>query len=169
MTGPATRTEPRDAVNGAQGLFRKPLRVFLLATGVALLLGVLYGLLESSNIAPDLLQWLLMIASILLVLGIAAVSVVAAVGAIKPQEAFDEFFLSMVGAVCGVIIFIPITCAFVVGLTVRLMIGVEEVDNEAYSHWAGYMLTIMMGAGILSVVVGAPVGLIAWISRFARP
>src|SRR5688500_10636441 len=102
MTGSATRTERRDAVNGGKRLFVRPLLVFLLSAAASFLLGAFTRQWGSWNVSPEFLDTAVWLGIAALLLTAAALATVSAVWAINSQDAF------LGGAVLGVLMFILI-------------------------------------------------------------
>jgi hypothetical protein len=168
MTIPATSTEHHEGANGGKRLSERPALVFLLSAVVCFVFGAIFTLLGSVD-AFGFLDTALVIAIVLVVLGAASVSVVAAVGSIERDEVEIEFWLFVASAVYGVLIFIPLLSAFVAGVAMPYIIGLEDWDVDAAEMYlGGFILILLGGAAMVSVITGAPVGVIAWASRFAR-
>ena len=152
---------------GSQRGWRAPVQVFAACACAAFFLGLSLGLVSGSDelFAPVYAFLLLAV----VVLALAAAAAVVAVRAIEREDFDVDIVLYLVpSAIMGATLFMPILCLYVIGLFVPFAIGLEEwSEQDAEIHWPGFMLILLLFAGITSVVVGGPVGVIAWASRFA--
>ena len=109
----------------------------------------------------------------------------AATGGVQPGLDADALIASVPGlsdldieivlflipsAVLGALLFFLILGSYVLGLFVPYALALLDWNEEdTEMHWAAVMIILLIGAGLLALVLGAPVGIVAWASRFVGP
>ena len=106
-----------------------------------------------------------------IVLVLAGGAVGTAIRAILRDDLDIEIVLFLIpSAVLGALLFFLILGSYVLGLFVPYALALLDWNEEdTEMHWDGVMIILLIGAGLLALVLGAPVGIVAWASRFVGP
>ena len=140
------------------GLSRRPLSVVCLSAVVAFALGFTMTVISGS----DGYVFLLLSAAVLVLAG---GSVGTAIRAMPREDLDIEIVLFLIpSAVLGAVLFFFIVGSYIAGLSVPYALALVEW-NEQDTDWAGWIIVLLIGAGLLAVIVGGPVGIVAWASR----
>ena len=146
-----------------RGLLPKPLPVICSIALVAFLLGFVLVLVSGSD-GPNGFVFLALSAIVLI---FAAGAVTAAIREIPRDDLDIEIVLFLVpSAVLGAVLFFLILGSYILGLSAPYAVSlVDWNQDDGEMHWAGWTIILLIGAGLLAVCMGGPVGIVAWASR----
>ena len=134
---------------------------------LALLLGLSLELLAGDDDGLVDFRAVLLIALVVLVL--AAVATAAAVRAMPRDDLDIEIMLFLVpSAVVGIVLFLLVFSSYVVGLYLPFALGLDDWGEDGETTWLGAMIIFLIAVGLLSIVLGGPVGILAWASKLAK-
>jgi hypothetical protein len=104
---------------------------------------------------------------LVVVLLLAAGSVGVAIRAMPRDDLDIEVVLFLIpSALLGALLFFLILGSYILGLSVLYALAfVDWNEEDTEMHRAGWMIILLVGAGLLAAAVGGPVGIIAWASR----
>jgi len=141
------------------GLPARPMALVCLAAVAAFALG--FALTVTGAYFPVFLLLLV------IVLLLAGGSVGAVIRAIPGDDLDIEVVLFLIpSAVLGAVLFLLILGSYIAGVSLPYAVALVDWDEEAAEgDWTGWMIILLIGAGLLAVIVGAPVGIVAWASR----
>jgi len=141
------------------GLAGRP--IFLLCLVAVAAFGLGFALTVTGGYFPVFLLLLV------IVLILAGDSVSAAIRAIPRADLDIEVVLFLIPrAVLGAVLFFLILGSYIAGVSLPYAVALVDWDEEAAEgDWTGWMIILLIGAGLLAVIVGAPVGIVAWASR----